>query len=134
MAIRINSAEVYSTGEKGFASAIQFGNLVFTSGQVGWDINHRLTGSGSFLEQLEQAFKNCKNLIETAGCALEDVIMIRFYVKDLNPSKRIAVNQILTKYYANTQKPATTLLGVECLARKDILVEIEMIAGKAEPA
>ncbi len=124
----IAANNVYGTSQFGFSQAITANGLLFTSGQVGWNKNYELTGTGSFKEQVEQSFINVKNVIEHGNSSINNVILIRLYVKDLNEEKRNIIGKQLSRYYPTAYKPATTLIGIQALARADLLIEIEAIA------
>ncbi len=126
--ISLETSEVYKTQELGFSQANIVEGILFTSGQVGWDTDYKLTGDKSFNEQLKQTFVNLENILQKGNCTFDNVILIRFYVKDLNNSKRTEIGEIIKKYFPNTYKPNSTLIGVAELARKNLLVEIEIIA------
>jgi enamine deaminase RidA (YjgF/YER057c/UK114 family) len=125
----IESEEAYQTYSLGFSQAVKAGGLIFLSGQVGWDKSFKLTGS-SFQDQLDQSFLNVGQILEEAHSTFDQVVLIRFYVKDLDTQKRSWINQALSGKYQSHYKPATTLIGVETLAREDLLIEIEVIAKK----
>lgn len=126
--ISIESKSVYKTQDMGFPQANIYNGLLFTSGQVGWDTNFKLTGTGSFRDQLTQTFVNINQILKESGSNFDDVIMMRIYVVGLNKQKRMEVGNIIKKHYSNTHKPASSLIGVNILAREDLLVEIEIIA------
>jgi enamine deaminase RidA (YjgF/YER057c/UK114 family) len=123
----VKSKDVYQTSDLGFSQAIQVNGLLFTSGQVGWDKNYQFIGNGSFEEQLKQSIYNLKEIANAGNSSLENIILLRIYVKNLDSEKRALINQYLKAEF-ETVKPASTLLGVNSLAREDLLIEIEMIA------
>tara|TARA_B100000508_G_scaffold104304_1_gene82629 strand:- start:10336 stop:10770 length:435 start_codon:yes stop_codon:yes gene_type:complete len=124
----INPNAVYQTTALGYSQAIVHGDLLFSSGMVGWDIHHELIDNKGFTDQVNQSFFNLNQILKSENHDMESIIHLRFYVVDLNETKRSIIGLFLKKYFPNKHKPATTLLGVESLARKELLVEIEMIA------
>ena len=126
--ISLETEEVYKTAKFGFTQANMVDGFLFTSGQVGWNASYKLTGEKSFKDQLEQTFINLENILDKGGTSFDKVVLLRFYVKDMNDSKRDAIGLIMKTYFPNKYKPNSTLIGVAELARKDLLVEIELIA------
>lgn len=123
----INNSKVYQTHSFGFSQAIETDGFLFFSGQVGWNTDYQITGS-DFKSQVEQSFLNIENLLEGAQSSFQNVVLMRFYVKALNTDKRDIIGEQLKALYSEEYKPATTLLGIETLAREDIQIEIEVIA------
>lgn len=126
--ISLETSKVYKTQELGFSQANIVDGFLFTSGQVGWGTNYKLTGNKSFNDQLKQTFVNLENILQKGNSSFDKVILIRFYVKELNDSKRIEIGEVIKKYYPNAYKPNSTLIGVAELARENLLVEVEIIA------
>jgi enamine deaminase RidA (YjgF/YER057c/UK114 family) len=124
----INTEDVYQTEKFGFSQAIRSDDLLFLSGQVGWDTTYELTGDKLFEDQLKQSFINVEELVCAGGSTTNGIIFLRFYVKQLDDTKRGLIGRYIKQYYPEKYKPATTLIGVESLARKELLIEIEGIA------
>ncbi|MCR9248937.1 MAG: RidA family protein [bacterium] len=123
----VESKEVYLTEQFGFAQGIVSDGFLFTSGQVGWDKNYQLVGT-SFEDQIKQSFTNLEKIVKASGGSFDDVLHIRFYVVDLDEEKRKMVSHCMQKCFSSHYKPASTLLGVQSLAKEDLQIEIEMIA------
>jgi len=126
--VSLETNEVYKTQKLGFSQANMFNGLLFTSGQVGWDKEFNLIGEGSFEEQLKQTFINLDKILQEGNSSFDNVILIRIYVKELDKAKRIEIGRMINKYYPNTYRPNSTLIGIANLAREDLLVEMEIIA------
>lgn len=124
----IETQDVYKTKSFGFSQAIVVNGLLFASGQVGWDTSYQLTGKRQFEDQVKQCFINIDKIVSAGGSTINDIIFLRFYVKELDDSKRGLVGDYVRKYFTTDYKPATTLIGVETLARNDLMIEIEVIA------
>lgn len=124
----VDSTNLYKTSPFGFSQAVEANGLLFTSGHVGWDKTYKLTNKGSFEDQVIQSFSNVKTTIEAGNSSMDKIILIRFYVKELNAQKRGIVGQYLKQYYPTIYKPATSLIGVSRLAREELLIEMEAIA------
>lgn len=100
--------------------------LVFVSGQVGWD-EDGIVVSDEFATQVEQAFANLRAALAAAGAGPEQVAKITSFVVDHSEDKLTPLRTEVEKLFGDV-KPASTLLGVERLARPGLLFEIEAIA------
>jgi 2-iminobutanoate/2-iminopropanoate deaminase len=105
------------------SSAMIAGQLVFTSGLVGWDPETRQT-EPSIEAQTAQTIENLKAILEAAGTSLERVVKVNIYLRDVTDFD--AMNEVYRRYFP-TNPPARTTVGVQ-LAREDLLIEIEMVA------
>ena len=109
-----------------YSQAIEFGNMLFCSGQTPLD---PLTGKlvdGGVDVQAEQVLQNVKGLLEGAGYSLNDVIKATVFARSMNDFA--IVNEIYGKYFSKDH-PARSFVEVSGLP-KDALVEIEVIAAK----
>lgn len=107
-----------------YSQAIRYGNLIFTSGQI--PINSatgELVGSDVKLAA-KQSLENVKAILEEAGTAMENVIKVTVFMKDMNDFA--AVNEVYAKYFTD-KMPARSAVQVGKLP-KDCLVEIEAVA------
>lgn len=106
---------------------VEAGKLVFISGQVAFDEEGKVKGL-DFDSQLKQSLNNVSEALSATGSDWDDVIQMRIYVVDLKPEHRFMIGMALDELYENAAPPASTLLGVQGLARKDLRVEIDVIA------
>ena len=66
--------------------AVIAGSLIFVSGTVGTDITTGKLVSHNYEEQVIQAFKNVKNILEDAGSSMDKVVKINcFYGSGTGP-------------------------------------------------
>jgi 2-iminobutanoate/2-iminopropanoate deaminase len=107
------------------APAVVAGNIVFTSGNVGWDPETREAPAG-ITAQTEQVFENLQVVLEAAGSSLAQVIKVNIYLTDIGDFD--AMNQVFRRYFPQNP-PARTTVGVAALARADLLIEVEMVAA-----
>ena len=99
---------------------------VYISGQIALDQSGTLVGGTDMKAQAEQVFKNLEAALAAAGATFKDVVKMNTYTTDM--SQAPAIREVRTKYFANIQPPASTLVQVVKLARPDLLLEIEVIA------
>ncbi|MFS4449705.1 RidA family protein [Maribacter sp. 2307UL18-2] len=124
----INNPNVYTTHDLGFSQAVIFNNVIYGSGQVGWNKDYTLQSNSDFKQQFEQTLINIERLLESQKCSWQDVLHLRFYVVDLNAVKKEKIGAFLKQTYTSGYAPATTLLGISDLARENLLIEIEFTA------
>lgn len=119
---------VATTGAPGaigpYSQAIRFGNLLFTSGQLGMDTLGVFPPTVE--EQTERSLLNVKAILEEAGYAMEHVVKTTVFLKDMNDFG--AVNEVYAKFFAEPY-PARSAVQVARLP-KDGLVEIEVVAAR----
>ncbi len=108
-----------------YSQAIQAGNILMTSGQLGID-----PATGALAEgvqaQTEQSLKNVGAILDAAGFKKTDVVKTTVFIKNMNDFA--AVNQIYAAFFGD-HKPARSCVEVARLP-KDGLVEIEVTAVK----
>ena len=104
------------------------GTQVFISGQVALDAEGQLAGRGDLSAQTRQVCENLKTAVAAAGANLTDVVKITTYVVNYQPEDRTVIAEVRNQYFSATNPPASTLVGVQALAREGFLIEIEAIA------
>ena len=67
--------------------------------------------------------------MEAAGASAADIVRLRTYVVDHEPSKLGVVLQEVGAFYGEAMPAPNTFIGVQALALPDFLVEIEAIAA-----
>lgn len=106
--------------------AVIAGNLIFVSGTVGTDLSTGKLISINYEEQVIQAFKNVKTILEDAGSSMEKVVKITvFMVAGQDPDFSITnkaystIFPVLTPARSAPQVmpfPGGILFSVECIA------------------
>jgi 2-iminobutanoate/2-iminopropanoate deaminase len=117
---------VARAAERAYGYGVRSDNLVFTSGQVGRDVDGRLVGGDDAEKQAEQAFANMALVLESAGGSLADVITIRTYT-----TSRAHLPKILAarkRCFPGPDYPTNAVLIVSELSSPEYLVELEAIA------
>ena len=98
---------------------------IVVSGQVGY-ADGRF--GETFEEQAEMAHRNLVGELAAAGAGVEDVIKLNSYVVDLDSQRSKTLSQVKAKFFTQTDKPASTLIGISALVMKQLQVEIEATA------
>lgn len=126
----INPEALYESVQMGFSHAVKSDGQVtiHCSGQVAWDKDHNLVGAGDVGEQARQALANLKVVLEAAGAQVSDVVRLRTYVVNHNPSLLEPIGQAIGEFYGDVMPAANTWIGVQALALPDFLIEIEATA------
>jgi len=109
-------------------SVSEGGKTVRVAGQVAFDRDRNLQGGDSLDAQTRFAFENLKLALEAGGAALEDLVMLTFYVVGYQESHRDVLMDVMDEFLTPEQRPPSTLLGVQALAYRELLVEIDGVA------
>lgn len=104
---------------------VEPGKLVVLSGQAAIDHEGRTIGD-TVEEQTTFMLQNCRNLLEQAGCTMDNVFKATVYLKNIEDWS--AFNAIYEKYF-NEPRPVRTAIQTGLIG--DLLVEIEIWAIKS---
>ena len=110
-----------------YSQAVAAGNMVFVSGQVGFDPPTGNLVEGGIREQTHRALTNVSEILLAAGSSIADVTACTVYLKDMNDFA--AMNEVYATFFSS-QPPSRATVEVSRLP-KDSLVEISCIAVKA---
>lgn len=118
----INPASSHVT--RGYSQAIQVGNTVYISGQVGLDRDGKLVGKDDPIAQARQAVENIKAILDEIGAGAQNIVKMKTYVTD-----RENWGAILKEIGRLTAKhsPAYTTVLVAGLLLPGTIVEIEAV-------
>ena len=109
-----------------YSQAIEFNNMIFTSGVIPIDPATNTLVEGDITVQAKQAIGNLAALLVEAGSSTDNVIKTTVFIKDMNDFAK--VNEIYAEYF-NKDCPARSCVEVARLP-KDVLIEVEAIAYK----
>ena len=109
-----------------YSQAIQVGNMLFASGQLGIDPATGNFVEGAVKEQTAQAFKNVKAILAEVGLDISDVVKTTVFLADMGDFG--AMNEVYASQFEGAF-PARSAVAVKTLP-KNGLVEIEVIAVK----
>ena len=109
--------------------SVEASTLIFISGQVAYNENFELVGEEDLASQTRQVMENLKLALGAAGASFEDVIKFTIFVVDYCPEVRDRIIAIRDEFINTARPPASTLLGVQSLARPELLIEIEAVAA-----
>lgn len=109
-----------------YSQAVQAGNMIFVSGQIPIDPATGAFAGADITTQTRQSLTNVRNILETAGYSLKDVVKTTVLLADI--ADFAAMNVVYEELFGDT-KPARAAFAVKDLP-KGALVEIEAIACK----
>ena len=90
---------------------------LFVSGQV---------SAGDTIEaQLRGAYTALRKQLADAGADLTEVVKLTTYIVDYEPAHLDVFRRVRSEFFAQQQRPASTLVGVAALALPEYRVEIE---------
>ena len=105
-----------------YSQAVQAGNTIYMSGQIGLD-PATMTLVEGIDAQIVRVFENLKAVAEAAGASLNDAVKFNIYLTDLAHFAK--VNEVMAKYVAQPY-PARAAVGVKELPR-GALVEADAV-------
>lgn len=114
---------------KGYANGmVAEGRVLFVGGQIGWTAD-QVFEAQDFIGQMVQALKNIRDVVETAGGSVADIVRLTWYVTDkaeyvANQGKVGAAYRDVMGYHF----PAMTMVVVSALVEDEAKVEIEATA------
>ena len=107
-----------------YSPGIRYGNLVFTSGQLGLDPSTGKFVEGGVSAQAKQVLENLSAVLAAAGSDLDHVLKVTVFLNDMNDYG--AVNEVYATYFTG-DPPARSAVQVAGLPL-GALVEIEAVA------
>ncbi len=126
---RNNPAGVFdSTNKFSQAVRVKSGDLLFISGQVAFDEEGNIIGKGDLRKQARKAYENLKTILHSYNADFNQVIKLNIYIVNYKSEYLPIFHEIQSQYLNPEHLPASTLLGVQALARPELLIEIEAIA------
>ena len=115
----------YIEPNEGFSQTVvvKTGNFktFYISGQIGDGIDLQAQTIATF-QNLERQLQNC-------NATFKDVVKMNTYIVNFNPEVDLPIFRKVRKaFLGNENYPASTLVGIQSLGRKEWLIEIEAIA------
>ena len=109
-----------------YNQAVQFDNLLYTSGQIAIDPKTGELLKGDVKAETKLVMENLKAVLEAASANFEQVIKTTIFVSDM--ANFSAVNEVYGSYFDDATAPARETVEVANLP-KYVQVEISMIVG-----
>ena len=108
-----------------YSQAVQFGELLFVSGQIPLDPQSGEIVQGDIEVQSRQVMENLKAIIESAGMNLQNVLKCSCFLSSMD--NFVKFNSVYDAYFKESL-PARETVEVSRLP-KDVLVEVSAICG-----
>ncbi|RYZ55301.1 MAG: RidA family protein [Sphingobacteriales bacterium] len=110
-----------------YNQAVQFGNMLFISGQIALDPVDGSLYQGDIAIETEKVMRNLEAILHEAGMNFSHVVKSSIFLMDM--AKFTAVNEVYGKFFDAETAPARETVQVSGLP-KGVQVEISMIAAK----
>ena len=105
----------------GYSRAVVDGDYIHVSGTTGFDYA-AMTIEQDVIAQTHQCFRNITAALREAGCTLDDVIRVHYYLTDAGSFENLA--PIFGQYFAHARPAATALVCGLVDARMKIEIEV----------
>jgi len=109
-----------------YNQAVQYGNMLFVSGQIALDPKDGSLFVGDIAQETEIVMNNIKAILTEAGMDFSNIIKTSIFLMDMG--KFATVNEVYARYFTDNF-PARETVQVAGLP-KGVQVEISVIAGK----
>lgn len=100
------------------------GTAIWLAGVTGGIAADGSSLAGDFEAQVHRTFENLRTNVEAAGGTLADIVTMTVFVTDMRFGDRFT--EMRQAYFTNY--PGSALIGVESLARPEMMLEIQAIA------
>ncbi len=107
------------------SQAIRAGDLLFVSGQAGYDDDGQIV-PGGFDAQAAQAFANLERALAAGGASLSEVVKVTIFVTDMATNFPAVVER--RRQHFTPPYPADSIVEVAGLYTPEAQIEIEAIA------
>lgn len=107
-----------------YAKAVKAGGFLFVSGSVAVNPATGKSPEGGIKVQTRQVLENLKATVESLGSSMEDVVKVNVYL--VNMQDFGGMNEVYKEFFP--EPPTRTTVGINELARKEFLIEIDLTA------
>jgi 2-iminobutanoate/2-iminopropanoate deaminase len=118
-----------ATFDSHFSNGFVASRFVFVSGQLPVDANGELVGGDDVAEQARAVFQNIRDILQEAGCDLQDIVQVNLFLLDVHDIPRIAS---LRRELFGEHRPASTAVGTSGLLLAGAKLEINAIAMRPD--
>jgi 2-iminobutanoate/2-iminopropanoate deaminase len=114
-----------SRAEAPFSDAVETGNLLFLTGQIGKDHKKGVLVSGGIKAETKQVIENIEAVLKHHKLSLDNVVKCTVILKEIDDFS--VFNSVYKTYFTN--KPARTTFAASGLAG-GASIEIDVVAAK----
>lgn len=112
---------------RSYSSAIiATGRTIYLAGVGGAEDESGKSLAGDFAGQTRATFNNLRKALEEAGAKLEDIVTMQVYVTDMKYG--LLFVQMRKEFFPAGRYPCSALIGINQLARHEMMIEIQAIA------
>jgi reactive intermediate/imine deaminase len=108
----------------GYSRAVVDGDTVYVAGTTGFDYATMRIDEDP-LAQCHQCFRNIAAALAEAGCTLDDVVRVRYYLTDVDLFDKLA--PVFGQYFARARPAATAIVCGLVDARMKLEIEVTAI-------
>src|SRR4029434_7861423 len=110
--------------ERAYSPAVKIngGTTIYLAGHTGYQETH----PGDFDSQVRAAFERMRKTLETAGGKLDDIVTMTVFITDMANGTRFT--QLRKEFFQDGFYPASALIGIKELERREIVVEMQALA------
>lgn len=112
-----------------FSKAVCAGDFVFVSGQIG--VKDGEVVAGGIVEQTRQTLENVREILESAGVGLKDVVKATVWLDDVRDFW--SFNRVYLEYFG-TELPARSCVRAELVTDCKVEVEVTAYRSPAKPS
>ena len=102
--------------------------VIYVSGQVSYNSDGEIVGVGDLPTQVHQVYQNIATALSAYGASMRNVVKTTIFVCDLTPQKIAIIRQVRAGFLSEESPPASTMVGVQALAKPELMLEVEAIA------
>jgi enamine deaminase RidA (YjgF/YER057c/UK114 family) len=106
--------------------SVPAGRLVWTAGQVPFDVDRNVVAVGDWEGQTRRVFENLGLALRAAGADWVDVVKLTLFVVDVSAIETIRA--VRDEFVDTTSPPTSSLVRVAGLVHPDVLIEVEAVA------
>ena len=113
--------------ERGYSPAIRVtgGTTVYLAGVGATTDEDGKSLAGDFEGQVRATFERISANLQRAGGTLDDIVTMTVFIKDMQYGTRFTQ---MRKEYFQKGFPCSALIGIDSLARPEMMVEVQAVA------
>jgi enamine deaminase RidA (YjgF/YER057c/UK114 family) len=113
--------------ERAYSPAIKVtgGTTIYLAGVGGTTDENGKSLAGDFEGQVRATFERIRTNLVRAGGTLDDIVSMTVFIKDMQYGTRFT--QIRKEYFQQGY-PCSALIGIDSLARPEMMLEIQAVA------
>jgi 2-iminobutanoate/2-iminopropanoate deaminase len=114
-----------------FSHVVRAGDFLFLTSQLSCDLKTGRIIEGTIQEQTKRALENLRFLLEASGSSMDEVVMVRIYMRDASKFKEM--DSIYRKYFKEGEEPArVTVQAQDPIEGVDIEIEATAVLNASK--